>query len=136
MAAPAFALLWADQSAAAPFRAGQSPGATVFAGFCASPASLVACLFIINENGPIGRELRYRGFARGEGQPFVSRGIRPLSRHASIKGRAVRGLVVAFRPWLGRPGQVVVVRKSDQPHEREKASEILRDTAGRQTSPS
>src|SRR4029077_15556237 len=31
--------------------------------------------------------------------------------------RAVRGLVVAFRPWLGRPGQVVVVRKSDQPHE-------------------
>jgi hypothetical protein len=49
MAAPAFALLWTDQSEAAPFRAGHSPGATVFAGSCCSPASLVGCLSIINE---------------------------------------------------------------------------------------
>ena len=60
MAAPAFALLWADQSEAAPFRAGHRPGATVFLGFFSSPASFVAWLFIVNENGHIGRELRWR----------------------------------------------------------------------------
>ena len=85
MAAPAFALLWADQSEAAPFRAGHSPGATVFAAFCSSPASLVACLFIINENGRIGRELRYEASpgesdSRGRARP----GFVPAQRSLSM----------------------------------------------------
>ena len=60
MAAPALALLWADQSEAAPFRAGHSPGATAFAASCSSPAALVAGLFIVHENGGTGREFLLR----------------------------------------------------------------------------
>ena len=41
MAAPAFALLWADHSEVAAFTAGHSPGPTTFGSCCSSPALFV-----------------------------------------------------------------------------------------------